>query len=245
MLWFYCIYYKIYLIMKNYKRILFGLIITVVIFAISTTIGSEMKSKEEFSPIVFMTHLTMLVLSIVAIWGFRKYLNYKISLPGFKKIFKPVFVGLLTTIVVNILLTIITKMSGHDVEPHPLLAQMTVMQTFFFVFIFASIAEEILFRGFLLNILQPFNKRGIYVFKRKLSVAVIISAITFGLAHLILITAGVSGMFLFRIVVFTSILGLIAGYYQEKYENNAFAIIVHMAGNSMGLIGCMLMHLNA
>jgi membrane protease YdiL (CAAX protease family) len=36
------------------------------------------------------------------------------------------------------------------------------------------------------------------------------------------------------------VLGLIAGYYQEKYDNNAYAIIVHMSGNLMGLIGALI-----
>jgi len=38
---------------------------------------------------------------------------------------------------------------------------------------------------------------------------------------------------------------MIAGYYQEKYDNNAFAIIVHMSGNLMGVIGALLMNVNA
>lgn len=39
--------------------------------------------------------------------------------------------------------------------------------------------------------------------------------------------------------------GLIAGYYQEKYDNNAYAVIIHMAGNSIGVIGALLMNINA
>lgn len=42
-------------------------------------------------------------------------------------------------------------------------------------------------------------------------------------------------------LVFTFALGLIAGYYQEKYDNHAFAIIVHMAGNLMGLVSILMM----
>lgn len=44
-----------------------------------------------------------------------------------------------------------------------------------------------------------------------------------------------------RMLVFTFVLGLIAGYYQEKYDNHAFAIIVHMAGNLMGLVSILMM----
>jgi membrane protease YdiL (CAAX protease family) len=122
---------------------------------------------------------------------------------------------------------------------------MSPLQIFVFIFIYASIAEEVLFRGFLMNILKPVSIKGIKVFKRNLNFPVIISAVIFGLAHLILITTGAGGLFLLRIVVFTTILGLIAGYYQEKYNNNAYAIIVHMAGNIMGVIGALLMSLNS
>jgi hypothetical protein len=34
---------------------------------------------------------------------------------------------------------------------------------------------------------------------------------------------------------------LVAGYYQEKHNNNAYAILVHMAANFMGVIAAFLM----
>ena len=71
--------------------------------------------------------------------------------------------------------------------------KMSPLQVFIFVFIYASIAEEILFRGFLMNILKPLKIKGISILKRKISVPVIISAFAFGLGHLILITTGVGG----------------------------------------------------
>lgn len=72
-----------------------------------------------------------------------------------------------------------------------------------------------------------------------------VSAITFGLAHLILFATGASALFVFRIVVFTTLLGLVAGYYQEKHDNHAFAIIVHIAGNLMGLVAAILKNFTA
>lgn len=75
-----------------------------------------------------------------------------------------------------------------------------------------------------------------------MSVPVIVSAFAFGLGHLILLMTGVSGFNLFRVILFTTILGLIAGYNQEKYDNNAMAIIVHMAGNTMSVMSVLLMN---
>jgi membrane protease YdiL (CAAX protease family) len=226
------------------ERIIYGLIITIVVFVIATFTGSKLHMDIDFIPYSFITHTLMLLLSIVMIYSFKKIVNYKISIPKFKGIFKPILFGLLATIFINISMTIITKILGGKVEIHPAFMKMSPLQIFFFVFIYASIAEEVLFRGFLMNILEPLKTKGINILKRKISVPVIISAFAFGLAHLILITAGVGGLFLLRIVVFTTILGLIAGYYQEKNDNNAYAIIVHMSGNLMGVIGALLMNLN-
>lgn len=231
--------------MKNIERIIYGIIITIVIFAISTILGSKIHLNLDFFSSSFVTHSLILVLSIVSIYSLRKYVNYEIAVPQFKKVLKPILFGLFATILINITITVLTKILGGKVEAHALLTKMTPLQIFVFVFIYASIAEEILFRGFLMNILKPLKSKGIKIFRRHLSVPVIISAVIFGLAHLILISTGAGGLFLFRVVVFTTILGLIAGYYQEKYENNAYAIIVHMSGNLMGVIGALLMNFNS
>jgi len=230
--------------MKNKQRIIYGLIITIIIYAIAVFIGGKLHLDNNFFPNSFITHTLMLLLSIAAIYIFKKEVNYKISLPKFKTILKPVLIGLIATITISILMTIVTKVLGGKVEMHPAMKTMSPLQVFIFVFIYASIAEELLFRGFLMNFLKPLKAKGISIFKRKISLPVIISALAFGLAHLILITTGVGLLFLLKIVVVATILGLIAGYYQEKYDNNAYAIIVHMSGNLMGVIGALLMHLN-
>lgn len=183
----------------------------------------------------------MLLLSIGAIYFFGKKVKYKISLSKFKKSLKPFLLGISATILVNIPVAVIIKISGGETDVYPLLADMTPLQVFIFIFIYASIAEELLFRGFLLNFLKPLNLKGITIFKRKISISVIISAIAFGLAHLILITTGVGELFIVRILIFTMVLGLIAGYYQEKYANNAYAIIVHMAGNLLIVLSAFLL----
>jgi len=226
--------------MKNKERLIYGITISVVIFLIATQTGIILNFKTDFIPSSFLTHSIMLLLSIGVIYLLRKNVEYKISLPTFKKSLKPVLFGILTTIIVNILMTVFIKIAGGKIEIHPALSEMTPLQVFIFVFIYASIAEEFLFRGFLLNILKPIRLKGLNIFKRKISISVIISAVAFGLAHLILITAGVGALFLVRIVIFTTVLGLIAGYYQEKYNNNAYAIIVHMAGNLLAVLSAFL-----
>lgn len=226
--------------MKNIERIVYGLVLTAVIFLTANFISFRIHLGIDFIPDSFVTHSIMLLLSIIAIFAMRNSLNYRISLPGFKNVLNPIIIGIVLTIVINILMTIVTKLVGGKIEAHPLLSKMNPIQVLIFVFIYASIVEEILFRGFLLNLLKPLKTSGITVFKRKISFSVIISALAFGLAHLILIKTGVGFLFLLRIVLFTASLGLVAGYYQEKYDNNAYAIIVHMSGNFVALIGVFL-----
>lgn len=231
--------------MKTNKRIVYGLLLTAVIFVIANILGKKIDIGIEFIPYSFATHTIILLLAVLAIVFLRESVGYKISLPKFKKILRPVLLGILVTIVVNVLITIVTIALGGKIEPHPAFGVMSALQVFIFVFIYASIAEEFLFRGFLQNILRPLSAKGIKIFKRFVSVPVIISAVAFGLAHTVLFFSGVGVVFVIRVVVFTMLLGLVAGYYQEKHNNHAYAIIVHMAGNALGVLSALMMGFSA
>lgn len=227
--------------MKNFERIIYGLVITIIIFLTAYAIGHKIHLNNSFISDSFMSLSIMLILTAIAIFVFRKNVSYRISFPNFKNILKPIMIGVVSTIAINVIMAIIIKLLGGRIEPHPQLLKMSPVQVLIFVFFFASIVEETLFRGFLLNIMTTSEARGISIFRVKLSFAVIISALAFGLAHLMLIRTGVGSLFLIRTVIFTFSLGLIAGYYQEKYKNNSYAIIVHMAGNSIAVISAFMM----
>lgn len=199
--------------------------------------ATVVKVNGGFVPTSFITHVTMFTLSLLVIYWMRENVNFRIAVPGIKKIFKPILYGILATIVVNGAMTIITKMIGAPVEQNKVTADMSPVQVFLFVFILASIAEELLFRGFLQNLLTPLKVKRMRLLKREISLPVFISAAAFGLAHLILIFTGVHFLFLLKIVLFTMVLGLVAGYYQEKYNNHAYAVIVHMSANLLALLG--------
>jgi membrane protease YdiL (CAAX protease family) len=227
--------------MKNSERVIWGILLTIIVFLISTFAGKNFSLNNEFIPDTFITNTLMLILSIGLIWGLRKHVNYKISLPRFKKTLRPILFGLLTAITVNVIMSIVEKTLGaKTIESHSAHSAMSPLQFFIFIFICTPIAEEVLFRGFLQNILKPFKIKGIKIFKKHVSVPVIISAIVFGLVHLIVIISGSGTLFVIRTVVFATTLGLIAGYYQEKYNNNAYAIIVHMASNFLALAAVLL-----
>lgn len=231
--------------MDNKKQVISGFIITIIIFLTANLIGRNIHFNNGIIPYSFMTGLIMLILSCSAIWIMKKDLRFQMALPKFKKIFKPFFIGIIISFVVNFIMTIIGNLIDVPPESHPLLAKMNFLQVFLFVFIWASITEEILFRGFFLNSLRSLNNIGINIFKIRISLPVIISAVLFGLAHLTLLLMGASWFFLLRTILFTIILGIAAGYYQQKYNNTSYAIIVHMGGNVPAVLGLLIMNMSA
>lgn len=161
--------------------------------------------------------MLMLILSIGLIYGLKKYVRYRIALPRFRKMLKPMLFGFLAAVIINSLLSGIGNIFKIESESHFAFDIMSPLQIFLYIFILASIAEEVLFRGFLQNILKPLQNKGIKIFKRHISLPVIVAALAFSLVHLILITSGAGAYFIFRTLVFAFVLGLIAGYYQEKH----------------------------
>lgn len=223
--------------MKKSEQITYGLVLTLIAFLLSSYAGGLIKLNNDFFPPTFLGQLFMMILAIALIYSLRKYVNYKIAWPKFITTLKPILFGFLSALIVNSLIFGIGIALGIEQESHFAFDIMSPLQIFLFIFVLASVAEELLFRGFLQNILKPLQDKGIKLFKRHISLPVLISAFAFSLAHLILIRSGAGAYFIFRTLTFTFVLGLIAGYYQEKYDNNAYAILVHMSGNLMGLIG--------
>lgn len=219
--------------MKNRERTLYGLVVTIVIFALAILMGYLMNRLVGSVANSLATFVTMLTLSYLAIHTFRKDMNFSIALPQGNKIFRPIGITLLVSLGVNISLAILTVAFGGEMEGHPAIDNFTAWQAILFVVICAPISEELLFRGFLLNFLKPIATGSFLVFKRRISMPILISAIVFSLGHLVLIFSGVGLPFILRILVFTFIIGIIAGYYQEKHQNTAYAMLVHMSANSL------------
>ena len=233
--------------MKDYKILIIGIFVTTLIAYLASTFGDLINLNIDFIPNSFVFHTLLFLLSITAIYLSKKYVNYRIELPIFKTLLKPIVFGLLVSLLSAMIMSMTMIISSGDSSPEIKMptSNLSVFQIIIFVFFYATIAEEMLFRGFLLNILQPLKKKGISIFKRKISFAVIISAIMFGLFHIIPFNSDNNIIFTIGMLLTTSLLGIVAGYYQEKYDNNAYAIIVHMAGNLIGIIGTIAMNANS
>lgn len=228
--------------MRN--KTLFGLVVTVLIYLISVLIPRIVKIPIDFFPSSFLTHSMMLLLSgfLMSYFHSKKLLSFRIKGIKWRLFFKIILTSVLAFIVVNVVSNAIFMVFNIPIHENknPFL-NFTPAQYFIFVLIYASIAEELLFRGFLLNMLEPIKNRRIKIHKLTISVSVILSGFLFGLAHLILLTTDAGIPFVFRIVFLTTTIGIIAGYFQEKNENNTLsAILVHMTVNALGLLGLFL-----
>lgn len=228
--------------MRN--KTLFGLVVTVLIYSISVLIPRIVKIPVDFFPPSFLTHSIMLLFSGFLIYYFhsKKMLSFRIKGIKCRLFFKIVLSSVLAFIAVSVVSNvtfIIFDIPLHE-KTNPFL-NFTPVQYIVFVLLYASIAEEFLFRGFLLNMLAPLKDKGFKLFKTEISASVLVSGFLFGLAHLILLTTEAGIPFVFRIVFLTTTIGIIAGYFQEKNENNTLpAILVHMTVNVLGLLGLFL-----
>ncbi len=116
------------------------------------------------------------------------------------------------------------------------LGEFSFFQVVIFIWIYASICEEILTRGLIQGYLGPLTKYGFTLFGSRISLPVLVGALFFGSMHLALLTMGVSGLLVLTIVFFAFILGIIAGFYRERTGSIIPAIVTHMAFNISGTI---------
>lgn len=224
--------------MKPTIKLIAGIVLTAAIFLIATfTIQSKIPG--DFFPDSFITHSAMLVLSIALIIIFYQLGMIKFPMKKFSFLtgFKAFGFTIIIVLVINILISIIINATGGDItEKHFAFKTMSPLQILIFIFFYASIAEEFLFRGFLLNFISNSNIIMFRILRRVITLPVIICALMFGAGHLVLLSTGAGLDFMIRILITTTILGFLAGYFQEKYRNFFLALIVHMTGNLPGVI---------
>ncbi len=233
--------------MKKINSLLLGIAITILISILSIWLSRSIKFETDFIPNSFITHSTILILSLSAVFLLKNHVKCQLAIPSFKSTLKPIVLGFLIGFVgTMVTMTIIMSNKNiNDAELSMPTSKMSVLQIFIFVFIYASLAEEMLYRGFLQNFLEPLKEKGIKLFKRTISMPVIISAVLFGFSHLVLFNINKSILFVFGIIITSIFIGMIAGYYQEKNNNSVHAIITHMSANLVGVIGALMMNIDS
>ena len=207
-------------------RITFALLIVVIIDVCAIMTGYYVKSSGlKLAGIsTGSTHFVMGALALIAIAVFSKgnWDQYGFTTGTFT-VTPRFFLWVLPTAC----LSTIGFFADRESNESPF--QFTPFQTILFVWIIASIMEEILTRGFLQSYLEPLRQYGISLRSLRLSLPVIISGTFFGAMHIIAIP--ILGP---PVVVFTTILGLIAAYYREKTGSLIPAIGIHMMFNIGG-----------
>jgi membrane protease YdiL (CAAX protease family) len=183
-----------------------------------------------FFPPSFVTHSAMLALSVAAVWLFSKgRLDLYGITRGTYKFSPRIVMWFLPTAVLSLASTVASPGGQGTGGPF----ELTKSQIVVFVWIYASISEELLTRGLLQTLLGGNARVGAGA-RRKLSMPVIVSALFFGAMHLVLVKSmGPAAVPVILLVVF---LGLVAARYRERTGSLLPAIIVHALFNIGGTL---------
>jgi len=211
--------------------VLLGLLV-LFMSAFMAIIGSALipESIGFFAEIPFLTHSGMLVLSTLIIWFLAKG---KLSDYGFKKpidadLARIVMLAASVGIIVALFRSFLAGGWGGSAEDS------FSIQIIIGIWIYASIAEEVLTRGLIQGYLKPLSGKGLTISDARISVPVFIGALFFALMHIAIITMGVDIVSVLATVVSAFVAGIMAGYYCEKTGSLAPAILVHMLFNVTG-----------
>ncbi len=143
--------------------------------------------------------------------------------------------GIIWGIILGVLASSVTLTArAGGVNP---LKGLSFIQIVLLVWILASVAEEILVRGYVQSYLEPLTDRGFSVLQLRISLPVIISAVFFAVMHIILLATGTSFLTTYIIVAFAFFLGLVAAYQRERTGSILPAIAAHVSFNIGGVIG--------
>jgi membrane protease YdiL (CAAX protease family) len=111
---------------------------------------------------------------------------------------------------------------------------LTRMQTVALVWVYASVCEEVLYRGLLQSFLAPLSGIGIKMGAVTLSLPVLLCGALFGGSHLMLLTMGMDLRAVGVIVLCGVVLGCAAGTHRERTGSLLPAVLIHALFNIGG-----------
>ncbi len=204
-------------------RIIVALLLGLLVLILSSIVVASTNNAD-------LMHAGMFVFSLILILILSKG---KISEYGFKigdklRLKQTVIVGVIAGLAITSLGLVL------PVKPPPGVEEFSFLKVVIFIWIYASICEEVLTRGLIQGYLSPLKRHGFSILDFRVSLPVLVAALFFGAMHLGLLTTGLDTFSVFAIVVSAFIMGIIAGYYREKTGNIIPAIIIHMLFNITG-----------
>jgi len=219
-------------------KIVVALLAVMVIFSLSSMIPAMLQSSGLIAPGSFFTpawtHLLMALFSflIIILHGTGKFADFGLRSCTLDDFRAPLLWALIGGVFIQfILYLIVPSFIGKSVGPS---ADYSLLQTILFVWILASFAEEILFRGLIQGLLSPLSHWRFSLGAISLSMPVIIAALLFGLVHLGLLTVKVEAKYVLVIVAGAVVVGLVAGFFREKTWSLWPAVAVHALFNITG-----------
>ncbi len=172
----------------------------------------------------------MLALSVAGMWLLSKG---RMELFGFTKGTYEFSPRILMWALPTAVLSVASAFAAPEGRGTGELGELTKLQMVVFIWVYASISEELLTRGLLQTLLSG-SSRSSAPATRGLSMPVLVSGLFFGSMHLVLVKSmGAAAVPVILMVVF---LGLIAARYRERTGSLLPAIIVHALFNIGGML---------
>ena len=231
--------------MNKSIRLLLGIILGLCIYFLANIAVPSIRFISEFVKAhdwLFrgdITQIVFLIVSLVLMYLFskRNVATYGIKSVNMSLVVRPVLISIIvSSVFIGIGMVVVMAggaLTERSVDPGMGIGGM--LKIILSVWILASISEEVFFRGLLQSFLAPLKDYGFKLLNSHISIPVTISALGFGLAHVVLLNI-LSTRMAILIIINATILGFIAGYYREKTGSLIPAILVHMTFNVVGNI---------
>ena len=213
-----------------------GIVVLVAAWGTSRAVAYLTEGTSPAWMSVFVNYSTMLAVTLILVLAssMGDPSGFGFALPR-RGSFAP---GVRWGLLLGVAATIVALLSGAGSAS--VMGGLGFWQMVLLVWVFASVAEEILVRGYVQSYLEPLRAYGFSAFGVRFSVPVLLSAIFFSCMHLVLLARGTSFQAVYIIMVFTFFLGLVAAYHSEKSDSVLPPIAAHMFFNIGGVIGAIL-----
>ena len=227
------------MVSKNGSRIAVTALIGVLIFVVSIVLPKLLVSEKVSSLLTTQGLELVLALLAIGILGKGRFSDYGFRLPRIASfslwvLVKWVLIAL-TAMGMGAIATLAISLSGGS--GNPVVKQLSFPQIVLFIWVFSSIIEEILTRGFIQGHLSPLNEMSVGMLLFRVSVPTLAGALFFGAMHFALLLSGADILTTVIIVIFTFSLGLLAGHQRAKSGSLIPAIILHALANIGGILG--------
>ena len=212
---------------KSIKIHITSLLLLFFIVVASSIINGIIVSNFQLIPKGLVMQLCFVLFSYLLIKFYNLEINYSLSIPNLFKVLS--FTFILIFFILFILDIIIPNSNSGSISNFSTKDVLTIL-------LLNGFGEEFLFRGFLQNYYSEFKKYQFNLLKIKISYSVFITGLLFGFMHFAIMSYGVDFISALKIVISATFVGLLSGYYYEKYNTLFAPIIIHFTCNLSSIL---------